>query len=130
MIKWFLSLSFQYYFLIPLINPLASTPFSRHWLVTPFPSPSLLLYPTLGLPFICSIIVLSSILFSNMPPLINNNIILFVSILYTIKEYQQKMERCSMVREVLKSHIAALPNLATPSSEGLAPLPSAGDLFS
>ena len=40
------------------------------------------------------------------------------------------MEQCMVVREVLKSHIAALPNLATPSSEGLAPLPSAGDLFS
>lgn len=46
------------------------------------------------------------------------------------KEYRHKMEQCMVVREVLKSHIAALPNLATPSSEGLAPLPSAGDLFS
>lgn len=47
-----------------------------------------------------------------------------------MQEYQQKTEKCAMVREVLKSHIAALPNLATPTSDGLAPLPSAGDLFS
>ena len=55
---------------------------------------------------------------------------LIIFYLSLIQEYQQKTERCAVVREVLKSHIAALPNLATPSSKRLAPLPSAGDLFS
>ena len=46
------------------------------------------------------------------------------------QEYQNKMQKCLHVKETLKSHIASLPDLAAPTSEGLAPLPSAGDLFS
>jgi regulator of Ty1 transposition protein 103 len=46
------------------------------------------------------------------------------------KEYQLKMQKCSQVKESLKSHIASLPDLVKSDTEPLAPLPSAGDLFS
>ena len=53
-----------------------------------------------------------------------------------LQEYQNKLEKGSAVREELKSHIASLPDLSSftltgsSSTEGLAPLPSVGDLFS
>ena len=53
-----------------------------------------------------------------------------------LQEYQSKLEKSTAVREELKSHIASLPDLSSfpltgsSSTEGLAPLPSVGDLFS
>ncbi|KAK2109964.1 hypothetical protein P7K49_009710 [Saguinus oedipus] len=47
-------------------------------------------------------------------------------------EYKQKLARVTQVRKELKSHIQSLPDLSLlPNvTGGLAPLPSAGDLFS
>ncbi|KAF3860235.1 hypothetical protein F7725_000490 [Dissostichus mawsoni] len=47
-------------------------------------------------------------------------------------EYKQKLARVTLVRKELKSHIQSLPDLSLlPNvTGGLAPLPSAGDLFS
>uniref|UniRef100_A0A8C1D0Y7 Regulation of nuclear pre-mRNA domain containing 1B n=1 Tax=Cyprinus carpio carpio TaxID=630221 RepID=A0A8C1D0Y7_CYPCA len=49
-----------------------------------------------------------------------------------LEEYKQKLARVTQVRKELKSHIQSLPDLSLlPSvTGGLAPLPSAGDLFS
>ncbi|KAG8147647.1 hypothetical protein E2320_001426 [Naja naja] len=54
------------------------------------------------------------------------------SISRKIKEYKQKLARVTQVRKELKSHIQSLPDLSLlPNvTGGLAPLPSAGDLFS
>ncbi|EPY78317.1 regulation of nuclear pre-mRNA domain-containing protein 1B [Camelus ferus] len=48
------------------------------------------------------------------------------------EEYKQKLARVTQVRKELKSHIQSLPDLSLlPNvTGGLAPLPSAGDLFS
>lgn len=48
------------------------------------------------------------------------------------QEYKQKLARVTQVRKELKSHIQSLPDLSLlPNvTGGLAPLPSAGDLFS
>jgi len=44
--------------------------------------------------------------------------------------YLDKLEKIHQVKDELKSHIASLPDIPVlPSSTGLAPLPSAGDLF-
>ncbi|XP_068603014.1 regulation of nuclear pre-mRNA domain-containing protein 1B [Brachionichthys hirsutus] len=49
-----------------------------------------------------------------------------------LEEYKQKLARVTHVRKELKSHIQSLPDLSLlPNvTGGLAPLPSAGDLFS
>ncbi|KAK6303507.1 regulation of nuclear pre-mRNA domain-containing protein 1B-like [Coregonus clupeaformis] len=49
-----------------------------------------------------------------------------------LEEYKQKLARVTQVRKDLKSHIQSLPDLSLlPNvTGGLAPLPSAGDLFS
>ncbi|KAJ8359203.1 hypothetical protein SKAU_G00157280 [Synaphobranchus kaupii] len=49
-----------------------------------------------------------------------------------LEEYKQKLARVTQVRRELKSHIQSLPDLSLlPNvTGGLAPLPSAGDLFS
>nr|KAF6330914.1 regulation of nuclear pre-mRNA domain containing 1B [Myotis myotis] len=49
-----------------------------------------------------------------------------------VQEYKQKLARVTQVRKELKSHIQSLPDLSLlPNvTGGLAPLPSAGDLFS
>nr|XP_023692124.1 regulation of nuclear pre-mRNA domain-containing protein 1B-like isoform X2 [Paramormyrops kingsleyae] len=49
-----------------------------------------------------------------------------------LEEYKQKLARVTQVRKELKSHLQSLPDLSLlPSvTGGLAPLPSAGDLFS
>lgn len=49
-----------------------------------------------------------------------------------LQEYKQKLARVTQVRKELKSHIQSLPDLSLlPNvTGGLAPLPSAGDLFS
>ncbi|XP_064160783.1 regulation of nuclear pre-mRNA domain-containing protein 1B-like [Anguilla rostrata] len=49
-----------------------------------------------------------------------------------LEEFKQKLARVTQVRRELKSHIQSLPDLSLlPSvTGGLAPLPSAGDLFS
>ncbi|XP_062360753.1 regulation of nuclear pre-mRNA domain-containing protein 1B isoform X3 [Cinclus cinclus] len=49
-----------------------------------------------------------------------------------LEEYKQKLARVTQVRKELKSHIQSLPDLSLlPNvTGGLAPLPSAGDLFS
>ncbi|MGH0165700.1 UNVERIFIED_CONTAM: hypothetical protein FKN15_054668 [Acipenser sinensis] len=48
-----------------------------------------------------------------------------------LDEYKQKLARVTQVRKELKSHIQSLPDLSLlPNvTGGLAPLPSAGDLF-
>ena len=45
--------------------------------------------------------------------------------------YRDKLDKINNVKDELKSHIAALPDLSQlPNvTDGLAPLPSAGDLF-
>lgn len=44
--------------------------------------------------------------------------------------YLDKLEKIHQVKDELKSHIASLPDIPVlPSTSGLAPLPSAGDLF-
>lgn len=50
----------------------------------------------------------------------------------SLQEYKQKLARVTQVRKELKSHIQSLPDLSLlPNvTGGLAPLPSAGDLFS
>lgn len=52
--------------------------------------------------------------------------------LCALQEYKQKLARVTQVRKELKSHIQSLPDLSLlPNvTGGLAPLPSAGDLFS
>ena len=47
------------------------------------------------------------------------------------QEYKSKLEQVTVVRKELKSHLANLPDLSKlPDVHGgLAPLPSAGDLF-
>ena len=48
------------------------------------------------------------------------------------QEYQGKLERVTVVREELKSHLANLPDfskLPMGSATSLAPLPTVGDLF-
>ncbi|KAG7227001.1 hypothetical protein INR49_022347 [Caranx melampygus] len=52
--------------------------------------------------------------------------------LVAVSEYKQKLARVTQVRKELKSHIQSLPDLSLlPNvTGGLAPLPSAGDLFS
>lgn len=52
--------------------------------------------------------------------------------LCVLQEYKQKLARVTQVRKELKSHIQSLPDLSLlPNvTGGLAPLPSAGDLFS
>lgn len=49
-----------------------------------------------------------------------------------LEEYKQKLNRVTWVRRELKAHIQSLPDLSQlPNvTGGLAPLPSAGDLFS
>ncbi|KAI1890421.1 hypothetical protein AGOR_G00153540 [Albula goreensis] len=49
-----------------------------------------------------------------------------------LEEYKQKLARVTQVRKELKSHLQSLPDLSLlPNvTGGLAPLPSAGDLFS
>ncbi|XP_014384478.1 PREDICTED: regulation of nuclear pre-mRNA domain-containing protein 1B isoform X6 [Myotis brandtii] len=49
-----------------------------------------------------------------------------------LEEYKQKLARVTQVRKELKSHIQSLPDLSLLPNVtwGLAPLPSAGDLFS
>lgn len=49
-----------------------------------------------------------------------------------LEEYKDRLERVTMVRKELKSHIQNLPDLSLlpDVTGGLAPLPSAGDLFS
>lgn len=47
-----------------------------------------------------------------------------------LEQYQDKMDKYHGMREELNSHIAALPDIPVlPPNTGLAPLPSAGDLF-
>jgi len=47
-----------------------------------------------------------------------------------LEQYQDKMDRYQGMREELNSHIASLPDIPVlPATTGLAPLPSAGDLF-
>ncbi|KFM69884.1 Regulation of nuclear pre-mRNA domain-containing protein 1B, partial [Stegodyphus mimosarum] len=48
-----------------------------------------------------------------------------------VEEYKEQLKRVSQVRNELKSHLQNLPDLTLlPSvTGGLAPLPSAGDLF-
>ncbi len=56
----------------------------------------------------------------------------FIDYLMFFQEYKQKLARVTQVRKELKSHIQSLPDLSLlPNvTGGLAPLPSAGDLFS
>ncbi len=56
----------------------------------------------------------------------------FIDYLTFFQEYKQKLARVTQVRKELKSHIQSLPDLSLlPNvTGGLAPLPSAGDLFS
>lgn len=53
-------------------------------------------------------------------------------LVWCLQEYKQKLARVTQVRKELKSHIQSLPDLSLlPNvTGGLAPLPSAGDLFS
>lgn len=53
-------------------------------------------------------------------------------LIWCLQEYKQKLARVTQVRKELKSHIQSLPDLSLlPNvTGGLAPLPSAGDLFS
>lgn len=47
-----------------------------------------------------------------------------------LEQYQDKMDKYQSMREEINSHIAALPDIPVlPPTAGLAPLPSAGDLF-
>ncbi len=49
-----------------------------------------------------------------------------------LEQYKDKLEKVNAVRNDLKSHIQSLPDLTKlpdVSTGGLAPLPSAGDLF-
>lgn len=47
-----------------------------------------------------------------------------------LQEYKSKLQEVSSVRKELKSHVQSLPDLnLLPDVTGLAPLPSAGDLF-
>ena len=51
-----------------------------------------------------------------------------------LKEYQEKMEQVTVVKEELKSHVANLPDFSQLPIRGsakgsLAPLPTVGDLF-
>ena len=49
-----------------------------------------------------------------------------------LQEHQSKLERVTVVREELKSHLANLPDfskLPMGSATSLAPLPTVGDLF-
>ena len=51
---------------------------------------------------------------------------------FFLQEYQGKLERVTIVREELKSHLANLPDLSKlpmGAVGSLAPLPSVGDLF-
>lgn len=47
-----------------------------------------------------------------------------------LAEYRDRLVKVSQVRDELKSHLQNLPDLSLLPSVGLAPLPSAGDLFS
>uniref|UniRef100_A0A3Q1F2N8 Regulation of nuclear pre-mRNA domain containing 1B n=1 Tax=Acanthochromis polyacanthus TaxID=80966 RepID=A0A3Q1F2N8_9TELE len=60
------------------------------------------------------------------------NIYLILVLFCPLQEYKQKLARVTQVRKELKSHIQSLPDLSLlPNvTGGLAPLPSAGDLFS
>ena len=53
-------------------------------------------------------------------------------VLFKFQEYQSKLSKVSAVRHELKSHLQNLPDLTLlpDVTGGLAPLPSAGDLFS
>ena len=51
---------------------------------------------------------------------------------FVLQEYTENLSKVYQVREELRSHIQSLPDLSQlpDVSAGLAPLPSAGDLFS
>ena len=49
-----------------------------------------------------------------------------------LEQYKEKLDKVNTVREDLRSHIQSLPDLSKlpdVTTGGLAPLPSAGDLF-
>lgn len=50
---------------------------------------------------------------------------------FLLQEYTEKLEKVYVVRQEVKSHIQNLPDLTQlpDVTGGLAPLPSAGDLF-
>ena len=50
---------------------------------------------------------------------------------FFLQEYKAKQEKVQLVRQELKSHLENLPDLSKlpDVGGGLAPLPSAGDLF-
>lgn len=50
----------------------------------------------------------------------------------TLQDYKEKLKKVCAVRSEVKSHISNLPDLTQlpDVTGGLAPLPSAGDLFS
>ena len=61
---------------------------------------------------------------------------LYIVVLFTcqcncLQEYKNKLDRVAVVRKELKAHIQSLPDLTMlpDVTGGLAPLPSAGDLF-
>lgn len=60
------------------------------------------------------------------------NLLTNLLVCVVLQEYKQKLARVTQVRKELKSHIQSLPDLSLlPNvTGGLAPLPSAGDLFS
>lgn len=68
----------------------------------------------------------------NCKPMICTNRRRHAMFLCALQEYKQKLARVTHVRKELKSHIQSLPDLSLlPNvTGGLAPLPSAGDLFS
>ena len=51
--------------------------------------------------------------------------------MFLLQEYTEKLEKVYVVRQEVKSHIQNLPDLTQlpDVTGGLAPLPSAGDLF-
>ena len=64
-------------------------------------------------------------------PKLNNLQFLILHIISILQEYKVKLAKVTTVRQELKSHIDNLPDitLLPKVSGGLAPLPSAGDLF-
>uniref|UniRef100_A0A1B6EQD8 CID domain-containing protein n=1 Tax=Cuerna arida TaxID=1464854 RepID=A0A1B6EQD8_9HEMI len=47
----------------------------------------------------------------------------------TLEEYMEKLQKVKQVRQEVRSHMRNLPDITQSTTGGLAPLPSAGDLF-
>jgi len=62
----------------------------------------------------------------------NKKIILAIIVFFHTQDYKEKLKKVCAVRSEVKSHISNLPDLTQlpDVTGGLAPLPSAGDLFS